>query len=110
MHGASGGVGVAAVHIARAMGMTVIGTAGTDKGLELVRSVGAHHAFNHKQASAYTNQGYALEHLQRYEEALAADVQASHLDPTSDHAYRHMGLMLERILQRVALAMWLRRV
>jgi NADPH2:quinone reductase len=49
VHGASGGVGIAAVQIARSMGMTVFGTAGTDKGLELVRSVGAQQAFNHKQ-------------------------------------------------------------
>jgi NADPH2:quinone reductase len=48
VHGASGGVGIAAVQIARAMGLTVIGTAGTDKGLELVRREGAHHAFNHR--------------------------------------------------------------
>jgi NADPH:quinone reductase len=48
VHGASGGVGIAAVQIARSMGMTVIGTAGTDKGLELVRREGAHFAFNHK--------------------------------------------------------------
>jgi NADPH2:quinone reductase len=50
VHGASGGVGIAAVQIARAMGMTVIGTAGTDRGLELVKREGAHHAFNHKRA------------------------------------------------------------
>src|ERR1700674_5740333 len=54
VHGASGGVGIAAVQIARAMGMTVIGTAGTDKGLELVRREGAHHAFNHREAG-YTD-------------------------------------------------------
>jgi NADPH2:quinone reductase len=54
VHGASGGVGIAAVQIARAMGMTVIGTAGTDKGLELVRREGAHHAFNHRNAG-YTD-------------------------------------------------------
>jgi len=47
VHGASGGVGIAAVQIARAMGMTVIGTAGSDKGLELVRREGAQYAFNH---------------------------------------------------------------
>jgi NADPH2:quinone reductase len=47
VHGASGGVGVAAVQIGRAMGMTVIGTAGTDNGLALVRREGAHRAFNH---------------------------------------------------------------
>lgn len=50
VHGASGGVGIAAVQIARAMGMMVIGTAGTDKGLELVRREGAHFAFNHRNA------------------------------------------------------------
>jgi len=54
VHGASGGVGIAAVQIARAMGMTIIGTAGTDKGLELVRREGAHHAFNHRNAG-YTD-------------------------------------------------------
>jgi NADPH2:quinone reductase len=54
VHGASGGVGIAAVQIARAMGMTVIGTAGTEKGLELVRREGAHHAFNHRNAG-YTD-------------------------------------------------------
>jgi NADPH:quinone reductase len=54
VHGASGGVGIAAVQIARAMGMTIIGTAGTDKGLDLVRREGAHHAFNHRTAG-YTD-------------------------------------------------------
>jgi NADPH2:quinone reductase len=50
VHGASGGVGTASVQIARAMGMTVFGTAGTDKGLELVKREGAHQAFNHRHA------------------------------------------------------------
>jgi NADPH2:quinone reductase len=50
VHGASGGVGTASVQIARAMGMTVFGTAGTDKGLELVKREGAHQAFNHRSA------------------------------------------------------------
>lgn len=48
VHGASGGVGVAAVQMAHAMGMTIIGTAGTDKGLELVKREGADYAFNHR--------------------------------------------------------------
>jgi NADPH:quinone reductase len=47
IHGASGGVGVAATQIARAMGMKVFGTAGTAKGLELVKSQGAAAAFDH---------------------------------------------------------------
>jgi NADPH2:quinone reductase len=50
VHGASGGVGTASVQMARAMGMTVFGTAGTDKGLELVKREGAHQAFNHAKA------------------------------------------------------------
>jgi len=50
VHGASGGVGSAAVQIARAQGMRVIGTAGTEDGLRLVREQGAHHALNHRDA------------------------------------------------------------
>jgi NADPH:quinone reductase len=49
VHGASGGVGTAAVQIARACGMRVIGTAGTEEGLALVRSQGAHHVLNHRE-------------------------------------------------------------
>src|SRR4029434_10724835 len=50
VHGASGGVGTAAVQIARACGMRVIGTAGTEEGLKLVRSEGAHEVLNHREA------------------------------------------------------------
>ena len=50
VHGASGGVGVAAVQWARALGLTVIGTAGTSRGLELVKKEGAHHVFDHSKA------------------------------------------------------------
>ena len=49
VNGASGGVGIAAVQIARYRGLHVIGTAGTDRGLALVREQGAHHILNHKQ-------------------------------------------------------------
>ena len=48
VHGASGGVGSAAVQIARAQGMQVIGTAGTEDGRRLVRDQGAHHVLNHR--------------------------------------------------------------
>ena len=41
VHGASGGVGSAAVQTARAAGMRVIGTAGTDKGQKMVEQQGA---------------------------------------------------------------------
>jgi NADPH2:quinone reductase len=47
VHGATGGVGGAAVQLARAAGMIVIGTAGTEAGMELVRSQGAHHLLLH---------------------------------------------------------------
>ena len=48
VHGASGGVGTAAVQIARAKGMTVIGTAGTEKGRSLALREGAHHVVDHR--------------------------------------------------------------
>lgn len=47
VHGASGGVGIAAVQIACALGMTVIGTAGTERGRKLVLEQGAHHVLDH---------------------------------------------------------------
>lgn len=47
IHGASGGVGTAAVQLARAAGMTVIGTAGSESGMHLVKQEGAHHVLNH---------------------------------------------------------------
>ena len=50
VHGASGGVGIAAVQMARAMGLTVFGTAGTSKGVELVKREGAHQVFDHSKA------------------------------------------------------------
>lgn len=50
VHGASGGVGSAAVQMARAMGLTVLGTAGTQKGVDLVKREGAHQVFDHSKA------------------------------------------------------------
>lgn len=49
VHGASGGVGTAAVQLARAAGMTVIGTAGSEQGRRLVAEQGAHHVLDHTQ-------------------------------------------------------------
>jgi NADPH:quinone reductase len=49
MHGASGGVGTAAVQIARAFGMTILGTAGSERGLQAVKDNGAHFVFDHKE-------------------------------------------------------------
>jgi NADPH2:quinone reductase len=67
VHGASGGVGLAAVQFARAAGLTVIGTAGSRRGLDLVLAQGAHHAFNHKEA------GYA-DKLLRWTDGRGVDV------------------------------------
>src|SRR5689334_5173398 len=50
VHGASGGVGTAAVQLARAAGLRVLGTAGTDAGLKLIQEQGAHTVFNHRDA------------------------------------------------------------
>jgi NADPH2:quinone reductase len=52
VHGASGGVGIAAVQLARAHGMTVIGTAGSDRGLQVVREQGAHVVVSHQDANS----------------------------------------------------------
>src|SRR5438034_6888854 len=48
VHGASGGVGTAAVQLARARGLRVFGTAGTEEGRELAREQGAHDVFDHR--------------------------------------------------------------
>ena len=47
VHGASGGVGIGAVQLARARGLTVFGTAGTERGRRLVLEQGAHHVLDH---------------------------------------------------------------
>jgi len=48
VHGASGGVGIAAVQFAVAAGLIVIGTAGSERGRQLVRDQGAAHVLDHK--------------------------------------------------------------
>jgi NADPH:quinone reductase len=50
VHGASGGVGIAAVQIARAAGLRVFGTAGTAEGIALVLGERAHAVFDHRSA------------------------------------------------------------
>jgi NADPH2:quinone reductase len=58
VHGASGGVGIAALQIARSRGLKVLGTAGTPKGLEIAKREGAHQVFDHRKS------GYQEEILQ----------------------------------------------
>jgi NADPH2:quinone reductase len=50
VHGASGGVGIACVQAARAFGLRVVGSAGSEKGRELVRAQGAHEVLDHHAA------------------------------------------------------------
>ncbi|XP_049628033.1 quinone oxidoreductase [Suncus etruscus] len=51
VHGASGGVGLAACQIARAYGLRVLGTAGTEEGQNIVLQNGAHEVFNHREVN-----------------------------------------------------------
>ena len=48
VHGGSGGVGIAAIQIARAHGFTVLATAGTERGRRLCLEQGAHHVLDHR--------------------------------------------------------------
>jgi NADPH:quinone reductase len=53
IHGASGGVGIAAVQLARAAGLHVVGTAGSDRGRKLVADEGAHKVLDHTPPSHF---------------------------------------------------------
>jgi NADPH2:quinone reductase len=48
IHGASGGVGTAAVQLARTAGLKIIATGGTEEGRKHILEQGAHHAVDHK--------------------------------------------------------------
>jgi len=67
VHGASGGVGMAAVQVARAHGMTVIGTAGSEKGLAALHDLGTDLVLNHKE------QGY-LDAISKWTAGRGVDV------------------------------------
>jgi NADPH2:quinone reductase len=49
VHGASGAVGLACVQLAKAFGLRVIGTAGSEAGLAAVLAAGADHGLDHRQ-------------------------------------------------------------
>jgi NADPH:quinone reductase len=53
VHGASGGVGTAAVQWAKNAGLTVIGTAGSPEGVKLVSEQGADHALDHSDERSF---------------------------------------------------------
>ncbi|KAK7999283.1 alcohol dehydrogenase [Apiospora arundinis] len=51
VHAAAGGVGLAAVQVAKAFGATVIATAGTPRKLEVAKAFGADHVVDYRDAS-----------------------------------------------------------
>jgi NADPH2:quinone reductase len=59
VHGASGGVGLAAVQLAADAGLTVVGTAGSEEGRKLVAEQGAVHVLDHG-AEGYLEEVKAL--------------------------------------------------
>ncbi|HXJ16749.1 MAG TPA: NADPH:quinone reductase [Candidatus Polarisedimenticolia bacterium] len=59
IHGASGGVGIAAVQLARAAGLRVTATVGSDRGRKLVAAEGAHHILDHKSPGHF-DEAFAL--------------------------------------------------
>lgn len=67
VHGATGGVGIASVQLARAAGLTVIGTGGTDRGRNLVLDQGAAYVLDHSAP------GY-LDRLQSLTDGRGVDV------------------------------------
>lgn len=50
IHGASGGVGTAAIQLGRAAGVKLFGTAGSEEGLKLISAEGVDKVFNHRAA------------------------------------------------------------
>lgn len=54
VHGAAGGVGLASVEVAKAMGLDVIGTAGGPEKCETARQYGADHAIDYKSEDLRT--------------------------------------------------------
>src|SRR5215467_3676578 len=87
VHGATGGVGIAATQIAHAHGITVLGTGGSDAGLQAVRASGADAVFNH------TKPGY-LEEIMTATGGRGVDVvleMATHVNLDKD-----LGLLANR--------------
>ena len=59
IHGASGSVGTAAIQLAKRVGLTVIGSGGSERGRKLILDEGADHAVDHT-AEGYIDQVKAL--------------------------------------------------
>ena len=53
IHGGTGGVGVAAIQLSRARGLTVIATAGSESGMKFLSELGAHHVLDHRSSEHF---------------------------------------------------------
>ena len=60
VHGASGGVGIAAVQLGRALGLHVTGTASTEEGRDLAIREGAHVVLDHAKENYLDGHGFDL--------------------------------------------------
>lgn len=60
VHGASGGVGIAAVQLGRALGLHVVGTASTEEGRALATREGAHEVLDHARPGYLDGHGFDL--------------------------------------------------
>ena len=49
IHGASGAVGIGSIQLAKSIGLHVIGTAGSQEGLKMIKELGCDQVFNHRE-------------------------------------------------------------
>ncbi len=77
IHGASGGVGTAAIQWAKNAGLTVIGTASSDEGQKLVKEQGADFVFNHSSEPSAVAGGLSLA------SELSANISDDNLQPSA---------------------------
>ncbi len=80
IHAAAGGVGTAAVQLMAANGSTVIGTAGSDEKLKLIKELGAHEAINYLQQDFYEVVKEKYEGVDVVLEVVGADVYRKSLE------------------------------
>lgn len=63
IHGATGGVGTLALQFAKLFGAKVIATAGSDKGLDILKRLGADYVFNHRE-EGYSDKIKSIDKIQ----------------------------------------------
>ena len=91
IHGASGGVGIAAVQIARAAGLRVVGTAGSDRGRKLVLDEGAHEVLDHTAPDHFEKASGAHRRPRLRRDPRNAGERESRTRPSDSCAWRACG-------------------